>query len=276
MRTVPILNQRTILITFLARHNIDIACITETHLSEVDVLKIPGYQVYRYDRAAQIASGGVAVLIKKKIIHHPIPNLPQLTLETIGVKIKLNDLYLTIISAYRQPKKKLNEEDLKTTFNTTEPLLMIGDLNSKNQLWGCRANNPEGNKMEAYATKYSFQIVAPEKYTYYPYRTDHLPDILDIVLQKNFDKQIYQNVIDELDSDHLPVIISFISTPQMVQPPPRLINGVIIWENFQDILDNQLKCPLSLNNHEEIDNAISNLTTSKLTKNPTTTSYLLK
>ena len=67
-----------ILTAFLNHHNIDIACITETHLSNMDKIKFTGYNVYRTDQNSPARSmGGVAILVRKKIKHHHIP-LPDL------------------------------------------------------------------------------------------------------------------------------------------------------------------------------------------------------
>lgn len=62
-------NQRNILLTFLNHHNIDMACITETHLSHTDKIKFPDYNIYREDRVSLLrAMGGVAILVRNKIL----------------------------------------------------------------------------------------------------------------------------------------------------------------------------------------------------------------
>lgn len=254
--------QRSIFIAFLARHNIDIACISETHLTTSDNIKISGYRIYRTDRQARIASGGVAILIKRNIIHHELPKINTTNIETVAIKVRLNDgSFVNIISAYKQPNKPLIEEDIKVIFNTREPTLLIGDLNCKNTIWGCRTNNPAGVKLNELATTYTCQILAPEEYTYYPYRMDHNPDILDIIVQKNFTKQIFQQVHTELDSDHVPVLISFIITPEKAPLEPRLINGVVDWKRFQEVIDDELRYPNELKSPDDIDETIVNFTT---------------
>jgi exonuclease III len=62
-------SHRNALLAFLNHLNIDIACITETHLSNTDKLKFPGYKMYRADRVTQIrAKGGVAILVRNQIV----------------------------------------------------------------------------------------------------------------------------------------------------------------------------------------------------------------
>lgn len=252
--------QKALLIDFLYRHQISIACITETHLIKTENFKISGYAIYRADRDAQHASGGVAILVKQKINHNEIllPNCQNL--EIIGAQIKLNQSNpVNIISAYRQPNKKLLPHDLHSIFSATEATLLIGDLNSKNVFWGCRCNNPNGTLLNKIASENNLNVDAPPEYTYYPTRRNHLPDILDIVVSKNFNKTINQNVLTELDSDHLPVIIRWNNIPLFIPPPQKLIQGRIDWTNFKSSLDKKI-LPPTLKTIDEIDSQIDTYT----------------
>lgn len=56
-------SKKSTLTEFLSRHEIDIACITETHLNITDSFKITGYKTYRNDRKHTHSSGVVAILI---------------------------------------------------------------------------------------------------------------------------------------------------------------------------------------------------------------------
>lgn len=65
-------------LAFLNHHNIDIACLTETHLSHTDKINFTGYKIYRADRVTQSrAMSGVAVVVRNKIKH--IHNCPPST-----------------------------------------------------------------------------------------------------------------------------------------------------------------------------------------------------
>lgn len=254
-------SQRALFISFLARHSVDIACITETHLSEGETFKISGYQIYRTDRITGAAWGGVAIMIKQQLQHSTPIDIPTINLETITVNISTSNTNpILITAAYKQPNKPLKDADIQNLFNSTSPTLVIGDLNSKSTYWGCRTNNPSGTKLNNYTVIHQLQIYAPSEYTYYPYRRDHLPDILDIIVAKNFCIPIQQSVIPELDSDHLPVLITFTSTPIVRQLNPRMIKGFVNWELFQQKLDSQLTNPSKLENTLDVDTHIEALT----------------
>lgn len=254
--------QRILFLAFLSRYNIDIACISETHLSMNEPFKTPGYQTYRNDRKARVASGGVAIIIKKNLTHYEGNNIDTINLEAIAAHIKLNNgNYLKIVCGYKQPNKQLLEQDIQTIFNCTGPTLLIGDLNCKNTVWGCRQTNPNGIKLNEYASKHCVQIAAPEEYTYFPYRDDHQPDILDIVVHKNFAEQLNQTVYAEMNSDHDPVIISSETEPIPRYSSPRLINGIVDWKKFQENIDTIIETYTQpLNTTRDIDIHIEKLT----------------
>lgn len=77
--------QRTMLIDFLNRHQISIACILETHLIQNEIFKVAGYTTYRKDRETIHASGGVAISINNRIKHNELPPFNCCNIEVIGV-----------------------------------------------------------------------------------------------------------------------------------------------------------------------------------------------
>jgi len=80
-------HNRNTFAAFLSAHNVDIACVSETHLITSDKIKFNGYTTYRKDRLAVRPSGGVALIIKTKIKHQQ-SYLPSLqTLEAVAISI---------------------------------------------------------------------------------------------------------------------------------------------------------------------------------------------
>lgn len=133
-----ILSKRSIFIHFLESHNIDIACVTETHLCQRKAFNIPNYKCYRNDHSAPAAAGGVAIFIKHSIPYYSYPIPLDHSLELIVIQMKLTeDRNLPVISAYRPPNKPSNFSIFYTLFNTQIPTILLGDLNAKNTNWGC-------------------------------------------------------------------------------------------------------------------------------------------
>lgn len=255
-----LLNKRNTLIHFLKNHSITIACITETHLVPGQTFKIPGYNCYREDRICQHAAGGVAIIIKKKLDQSLI-SIPKLNdLELIAVKITLGNEYLNIISAYKPPKKQININELKQILQSSEPTILMGDLNSKHINWGCKVNTPNGRKLLKASTNLNFQIIAPTNPTHYPKNRNAKPDILDIAIIKNLTHTLYAHSLPELDSDHCPVILTSDMYYIKAELPHSIDTKNIDWIKFQTNVDNALPINRFMKNKEEIDFAVDTLT----------------
>jgi len=131
-------SQRNSLMAFLNHHNIDIACITETHLSHTDKIKFPGYKMYRADCNAPARSmGGVAILIRNKIKHQHFPIPVLQSLEATAVLINFNNRSILIVSAYQPQSRTMHIADYDKLMSLHNKIIMDGDLNSKHTNWGC-------------------------------------------------------------------------------------------------------------------------------------------
>lgn len=254
-------SQKSTFSSFLVRHDIDIACVTETHFINSEPFRTHGYNIYREDRTAPIASGGVAIFVKRSISHHSLFLPRLLSIEAVSIKVHLfNNESLTIISAYKSPNKRLQVNDLHNLFSPNTPILLIGDLNCKHRFWGCRSSNPNGERLLRIMPDFNINISAPEEATFHPWQINCQPDILDIALHSQFNAPILQQVLPELDSDHLPVILSFFLQHQFSPPPNRLITGHVDWAMFQSKLDVYLNAPQDLSSEAHIDSAIAHFT----------------
>jgi exonuclease III len=189
---------------FLSQHNVDIACISETHLCTTDSIKFNGYSIYRNDRSAVRPAGGVAILSRTKIKHQQayIPRLRSL--EAVAITLLINT---TIVSAYQSPSYNMYTYDLNIILNNYNKIIIIGDLNSKHVNWKCNTTNANGRKLYKYLSNSAAIISAPDNPTHYLYDPNKSPDILDVVLLKSTSLIINQELLFELDSDHLPVKI---------------------------------------------------------------------
>lgn len=253
--------QRSTFISFVARHDIDIACVTETHLIINEKFTIPGYKIYRKDREAAIGWGGSAIILKKNLVATPIDLENVHHLEAVAIKLIMkNNTSIKIVSAYKPPNKQLLINELTTIFENQEPTLLIGDLNSKHINWGCRKTNPNGVKLNNITAQLALHISAPTEHTYFPYRTNQLSDILDIILHKNLTLPIRQTVLTELDSDHLPIICTLNYSPNYYPKLPRLIEGPVDWDIFRTSMNTLLTCPTNLIIKENIDKAVKTFT----------------
>lgn len=249
-------SKRSSLIVFMAQHNIHIACITETHLIENEKFTIPGYSIYRFDRDSPRASGGVAIIIKKDISHYSI-YLPAMGhLEVVGIKLALDSHELIIYSAYHAPRFKFSQTYIDRLFDNSTPTILLGDLNCKHEAWGCVKSNPNGKRLLPMVNIHNLSIIAPDEPTHYSSNPNVTPDILDIGIFQNSPMPTYVKPMNELDSDHLPVFITFSDPSVIFDSPEYLIKGPLDWELFKSNFINHFSVPTSLYSRVCIDEAI--------------------
>jgi exonuclease III len=76
---------------------IDVALITETHLTPNSTLNMKGYSSYRSDHPDGTAHGGVAILIKSTLKHnvHVIPPATQ-QIQVVAITVYLSNTQLNI------------------------------------------------------------------------------------------------------------------------------------------------------------------------------------
>lgn len=252
-----VLSKKSELLIYLQSNEVDICCITETHLKEKDKLKFPGYKVYRYDRPSdRKASGGTAIIVKNNINHHELlaPSTSNLEISGISV-VSASPLY--IFSVYNPPNKRLLAQDLLNIFTTTNPILAIGDLNSKHTDWGCKQTNPNGIRLNQILVDLGLSLHSPSEPTFY--RPGRQADILDVVLSKRLSTPVYQQADTALSSDHLPVLISLDTPVEEVTQSNKLIKGKVDWKAFSEILDSIAAVPGSINSVTGIDSFLTQL-----------------
>jgi hypothetical protein len=181
--------------------------VNETHLRDgTRDPKIAGYTFHRRDRPYG-PGGGVAIYVRIPL-KHSVAAIPDIHhLEATGIQIVTANGPLNLFSCYNRPQSRLIERELREILGDDKPTIAAGDFNAKHVDWFCRTTNPNGRILQNFASDNEVVIEAPPQPTYYDYRLDGRPDILDIALAKNVTHQIRLTVINELDSDHIPVLM---------------------------------------------------------------------
>lgn len=240
---------------FLQRYDVPVACVSETHLTPRDRLRIPGYLVYRRDRLADFARGGVAIVVRRDVKHDELPQENFSSLDCIGIRLYINGCPpVNLWAAYLRPADFLAGSDLDIVF-ASSPSLLLGDLNSKHTMWDCRKTNRNGRILLDKTSNIGAVVLAPEEPTFYPSQMGYTPDILDIAVAKDISISLQQVVLTELDSDHLPVMLTTPEAFQARPPVERLIKGKINWDVFNKYLQEHLLVPSRISSSDSIDEA---------------------
>lgn len=248
--------------TVLYNSRIDLALITETHLTKYSNIYIPGYKFLKTDHPDNKAHGGVAIIIKNSIQFQPLPHFCFDYLQSCALILKLNNIPITIAAIYSPPKHKITIQNYTNYFNSIHNNCIIGgDFNAKHHSWGCRANNPRGQVLHNFVTRGNLKVLAPPGPTYWPTSTRKNPDILDIFITKipNNIHCTTENILD-LNSDHSSVLLTLNVSPPLRQESPKLFNHTTNKIKFHDIVDQQIKLNIKLKTYDDLDLAVNNFT----------------
>lgn len=223
-------NQTYELQQLLNKYDIDIACITETHLQPNTKFKICNYKIHRTDRL-QRNGGGTAIIIKSNIPHRRAI-LPQFNiLEATGVYINFDNTELLVTSVYHPPYLQMNEPDMTSLVSVHNNFVCCGDFNAKNTAWNSRITTPKGQFLLDHSIKHHYAIAGPLMPTRYPWSQIHKPDVLDICLYKTNTIPTNQQCLTALDSDHIPILIT-INKPITKYEMKNVIAKTTNWDEY--------------------------------------------
>lgn len=216
------------LASFLAHHNIDIMLISETHFRLKTRPRIANYILYKTDRQGDISAGGTAIYIKRNIKHSPLPPLQLQSIETTGITIQSKRAgNIDIYAIYYPPGKALQVTDLNKLTNSNNGLILAGDFNAKHEAWNSKTRNSRGTKLMQYLDQKPIAIAAPAEPTHYH---NDKGDILDFALIQNIKMDFAVTTIEELTSDHFPVLLTIDDTPQ---DKPTLTE-IVDWKQYRE------------------------------------------
>ncbi|CAD6232618.1 GSCOCG00006977001-RA-CDS, partial [Cotesia congregata] len=230
---------------FIRQESIDIMLINETKFNKNSKLtKFLGYNFIRQDRPDSINGGGLLIIVNNTIKFSELPTKQLNTIEALGIKLANN---IEIYSVYVRPKNtgktnKIDPNELKQLMINSRTIL-LGDFNAKHTDWHCSIKNTNGNILTNLTDNNHFEILAPDRYTLYP---------------TNGGKP---KTINDLDSDHLPLILTLNQTNTIKLDTKTVLNyKKANWQQFREIINDSIIINSNINSKEKIDKCIKNLT----------------
>ncbi|GFV48752.1 probable RNA-directed DNA polymerase from transposon X-element [Trichonephila clavipes] len=215
--------------------------------------------------------GGTALFVKNSIRHHAILNVSN-TFENSSVIIQIgNNSKITVACIYRPPHGSINTTELDAILNHSNKAFLFGDFNAKHPSWNTGRANTDGNILCNWAVASALDILAPDTPTHF--NTYHTNAILDIGFAVNLSHtEVF--TINELSSDHNPVIFDFI-TNNVLPPILRTLKSTN-WTKFQEIIYHNIPgnpqiddLDLAVQNFiSNVSNAISASTSTRLINTP--------
>jgi hypothetical protein len=245
--------------TILNEGNIDVALITETHLTPKHKVAVAGFRCYRKDRPTK--GGGVMILVREKIIHTLIPLPESDQSEMIGVKFSKGTRSTSIICLYNPPNHKIEQALLHQLLAIPGDVIVGGDFNARHRFWNCARSNPNGKVLFDFVTTRTGYLHYPAGPTFLPSSSGHTPSTLDLLLCNS------PQLVDEVhtryagSSDHLPVFFTTHTKPDSRPPDRTYFFNRANWDLFREELDSNIEaCLPALSGPTQIDSAVQDFT----------------
>jgi hypothetical protein len=167
----------------LIEKTIDIAMISETHLTHNNFLNIHGYETLRADHPDGTSHGGTALLISNRIPHSLFPSHSSNKLQIIASSIVLNSIPISFASAYFPPGCLFLDNEFSIFLLSLDHTFIIGaDFNAKHLKWGSRYTNPKGRSLLRVISSSHAKTLSPDSPTYWPTHVNRHPAILDFFI----------------------------------------------------------------------------------------------
>ncbi|GFU51629.1 probable RNA-directed DNA polymerase from transposon X-element [Trichonephila clavipes] len=252
---------------FVLEQNLDLFLVQETKLEPGQDPLIANHHLYKDDRVIfpRIrTAGGTTIYCKSNFVQSraALPGIQYM--DATAIEIKINNFPpLRVVSAYArfcaEINRKFPEKDFLKILNSGNNLIIAGDLNAAHKTWNNTRSNNFSFRLKRIIQNYpNARIVAPYTPTHINSRSRPgvRDSIIDLAVFKNIPFNYDIRVIDDLCSDHLPVILTLYTNSDTMKIPAQLSTN---WENFRFLLKNKpLPIPAPPSN-EHLDVAIGRL-----------------
>lgn len=257
-----ILSHKNELEVVLYNYDIDVALLTETHLTSQIKLLIPTYNTFRTDHPSNSAKGGTLILVKKSIIHHLNSSEASESLQCTSVSLKVNPFPFSVAAVYCPPGVNVSSQTFDSCFhNLGNRYLCGGDFNAKNQVWGSRLTNSRGRALHNSMLSNRCSHISPPSPTYWPSDLNRIPDTLDFFICKGLNQLQFDLVsLHDLSSDHSPLLLSVDVKPFPKILQPTLTPSFVNWNGFRETLEKSISLNTILRTPDEVDDAVQLLT----------------
>jgi ribonuclease HI len=203
-------NKKYEILELIDKHHPYVLALQETKLWKSNNFTIPNYNCIRRDgHLNRTPHGGVALLIHDTIPYNEIQiNSP---IQAIACRTTFGTTTLTICSLYSSRNHHISVDTLNDLMQQLpSPVLILGDFNAHNLIWGCAATDGRGRIVETFANHNNLNFLNNGTVTRVGYNSESAIDlslcspILDPILHWS----VYTS---PGDSDHCPIVIAIMN-----------------------------------------------------------------
>lgn len=204
--------------------------------------------------AALRASGGVAVFVHNSLPSEQIPLATRL--EAVAVRVS-SRVKITVCSLYLPDSQQLSLSDLDNLIKQLPtPLLLMGDFNARNTLWGSPTTDHRGRLMEDFSISSNLILLNTNKSTHFSAASGTFSSIDLSFCSPTIASSATWEVLDDLcDSDHFPIkIIADTDGNHSISIPDRWNLKTTNWQAYSDDIAREVR---DLVLPENIDEAVT-------------------
>lgn len=228
----------------------DVVCIQESWLKKGDNFKLKNYDIVRKDRLKLavngVGRGGVFTCVRRGLSYKVI-DLKSQGIEVLGVEIFNDDrTTITVVNIYN-PCLQIGDDELANVLDGIEgSVLICGDLNGHNHLWGGKHNDRNGQVIEDFINNSDLVCLNDGSGTRIDKRTGKM-SCLDLSIISNSCAAKCSWRVEEncWDSDHFPISIGIFDKVfcNVFRRPPTWAIKRANWDKFDENCINKISSP---------------------------------
>ncbi|GBP61149.1 Probable RNA-directed DNA polymerase from transposon BS [Eumeta japonica] len=128
---------------------------------------------------------------------------------------------LRLFTVYRSPGSHFFSSDIHTNFDGNTLTILAGDFNAKHTAWGLRVISPAGRQYLQDAEDHGYEFVGPSTPSHVPTDPRLGANVLDSVYCHQLPFPIHVEVLYDMDTQHLPIMITLGSSTHMTPTRPQ-------------------------------------------------------
>lgn len=211
--------------------NPGIICLQETMLGNSPYNPGLNYSIFNsHPPIGDRAHGGAAIIVNKSLQHSAIQL--NTTLQAVAVSIIL-EKRITICSLYLPPDLVFNIGDIQSLINQLPtPLLLLGDFNAHNPLWGSLSLDSKGKLIEDFIDRNDVSLYNDGSMTFHNVHDNHFSALDLSISSTSIHLDFNWSVNEDLNgSDHYPIHLKYaLNAPSEVLPKWKVEDAD--WDKF--------------------------------------------
>ena len=179
----------------------------------------------------------------KKELYHKVVQIDS-HLQAIAVQVTLGGTPITILSVYIPGNNHLTTRDLSNLIrNIRGQILITGDFNGHNYMWGSPDVDTRGEIIERFTDKHNLCILNDGTHTYLKPQAQHVNRPTSAIYVTISTpglalRSVWEVLPDTHGSDHYPILTSILPSVAEIQPscdPSHWVFSKANWEQFHDV-----------------------------------------